>query len=241
MPLPDALRTLHWPGQCELCRRWTRGRLCAECAPPTGASAGRLRCTGCGLRLPADATCTVALRCGTCLAHPLPFHRCLSAVDYVSPWDRLIVAFKYHDALDLAPALARRLGDAIAAERDAAAVPGIDLLLPMPLSAPRLAERGYNQAWELARRIAPRFGLPARADTLTRPLDRAPQAGLDRAARRRNLQGAFAVPNSVPIAGRRLALVDDVLTTGATAAEATQALLAAGAASVEVWVLARTP
>jgi predicted amidophosphoribosyltransferase len=83
--------------------------------------------------------------------------------------------------------------------------------------------------------------VPARADVLVRPLDRAPQAGLDRAARRRNLQGAFAVPHSAAVAGRRLALVDDVLTTGATAAEATQALLAAGAASVEVWALARTP
>jgi ComF family protein len=241
MPWTDALRTMHWPGQCEVCRRWARGRLCADCAPPVRPSVPAMRCTGCGLRLAAPPDTTDAVHCGTCLAHPLPFRRCLCAVDYLPPWDRLIVAFKYHGALDLAPVLAERLGDALDAERGAGAAPVIDLVLPMPLSTQRLAERGYNQAWELARRVARRLAVPARADVLVRPLDRAPQAGLDRAARRRNLQGAFAVPHSAAIAGRRLALVDDVLTTGATAAEATQALLAAGAASVEVWVLARTP
>lgn len=237
MTRPEARRPMHWPGQCELCRRWTQGRLCTDCAPPAQA----LRCASCGLRLQAAAGTPDTLRCGTCLAHPLPFRRCLCAVDYLPPWDRLIVAFKYHGALDLAPALAQRLGDALDAGRGGVAGTRVDLVLPMPLSTTRLAERGYNQAWELARRVARRLGVPARADVLARPLDRAPQAGLDRAARRRNLQGAFAVPHSAALAGRHLALVDDVLTTGATAAEATQALLAAGAASVDVWVLARTP
>lgn len=177
------------------------------------------------------------MRCGACLAHPLPLARCLCAVDYAEPWDRLIVRFKYHGGIDLAPVLADRLAGAIEAQRDAT----VDLIVPMPLAPRRLAERGCNQAWELARRVARRLGQRADPLTLQRMLDRAPQAGLDRAARRRNLQGVFAVPHGAAVAGRHLALVDDVLTTGATVAEAAQTLLAAGAATVQAWVLARTP
>lgn len=217
-----------WPTQCELCRRWQHRRLCLDCAPPGSAP----RCDGCGLRLAG-----AGLRCGACLAHPLPFERCRCAVDYGAPWDGLIVAFKYHGQIDLAQALAERLLDGL--DTEARAWP--DLVLPVPLAPERLAERGYNQAWELARRVASRLHRPASAWLLQRPLARAPQAGLGRAARRRNLQGAFAVRQPAQVAGRRIALVDDVLTTGATAAEATATLQAAGAAAVQVWALARTP
>ena len=217
-----------WPTQCELCRRWQNRRLCLDCAPADTAA----RCDGCGLRL-----AQVGLRCGQCLAHPLPFERCCCAVDYGAPWDGLIGAFKYHGQIDLAAALAARLLDGL----DVQAQTWPELVLPVPLAAERLAERGYNQAWELARRVARRLQLPASALVLQRPLARAPQAGLGRADRRRNLQGAFAVAQPARVAGRRVVLVDDVLTTGATAAEATASLLAAGAAAVQVWALARTP
>lgn len=237
MTRPDARRPMHWPGQCELCRRWTQGRLCTDCAPPAQA----LRCASCGLRLQAAAGTPDTLRCGTCLAHPLPFRRCLCAVDYLPPWDRLIVAFKYHGALDLAPALAQRLGDALDAGRGGVAGTRVDLVLPMPLSTTRLAERGYNQAWELARRVARGQRRPASPRVLQRWLETAPQAGLDRAARQRNLQGAFVVALPQAVAGRHVALVDDVLTTGASVGAAALALRAAGAASVRAWVLARTP
>lgn len=214
------------PGQCEVCRRWQSARLCADCAPQALAH----RCEGCGLRLAA-----AGLRCGACLAHPLPFDACRCAVDYAAPWDRLLIAFKYHGRVELAAALAGRLHLAVADE------PPVDLVLPMPLAPERLAERGYNQAWELARRVAAALQRPADALALERPLARTPQAGLGRAERRRNLQGAFRVARPACVAGRRVALVDDVLTTGATAAEAAQALRAAGAAEVRVWALARTP
>ncbi|WP_233258964.1 ComF family protein [Rubrivivax albus] len=171
------------------------------------------------------------------MAHPLPLQRCHCAVDYRAPWDQLIVQFKYHGAVDLAAALAARLADAVPAA-DAATV---DLVLPIPLSRQRLAQRGYNQAWELARRVARRHRRRADAHLLQRPLERDPQAGLDRAERRRNLRGVFAVPQPQRVAGRHLALVDDVMTTGATLAEAAQTLHDAGAASVQAWVLARTP
>lgn len=175
--------------------------------------------------------------CGACLAHPLPLRHCHCAVDYTPPWDHLIVQFKYRGAVDLADVLSLRLANAVPAA-DASAV---DIVLPMPLSRQRLAERGYNQAWELARRVAHHHRLKAHALALQRPLHRDPQAGLDRAERRRNLRGVFAVPQPSQVAGSHLALVDDVMTTGATLAEAAQALLDAGAASIQAWVLARTP
>jgi ComF family protein len=135
--------------------------------------------------------------------------------------------------------LAQRLHEAVAAAPVAAA----ELVLPVPLSRQRLAERGYNQAWELARRVARLAGLPARADVLLRPLETAHQAALDRAERQRNLRRAFMVDprQRAVLQGRRVALVDDVMTTGTTVREAAAALTRAGAASVQVWVLARTP
>jgi ComF family protein len=230
------------PGQCEFCRRWDRGRFCAACLARHAAP--RPRCARCaaplGLAAPA---------CGACLAAPPPFVRTGCAVDYAFPWDRALHAFKFAAQPELAWPLAALLTRALA-DADALAHPAPDtasaaaeLVLPVPLSAPRLAARGYNQAWELARHVARARGLPARAEVLTRPLDTPAQSALDRAERQRNLRGAFWVPPGYApvIAGRRVALVDDVVTTGATAAEATATLLRAGAAAVEVWALARTP
>lgn len=119
----------------------------------------------------------------------------------------------------------------------------VQLVLPVPLSPARLAERGYNQAWELARRVAVAQGLPARHDALLRLRETPHQVGLGRQARAANMRDAMWVTpeGRAAIAGRQVALVDDVMTTGMTATATTQALLAAGAAGVQVWVLARTP
>jgi ComF family protein len=231
MPLTDVLRQLSLrPGQCEVCRRWCQGALCTACT--TRHAAAVPRCSGCGLRLAAGTP-----RCANCLHEPPPFERCICAVDYGFPWDGLIAAFKYDGRVELADALAERLGTAL--DDDEARWPA--RLMPVPLSARRLAERGYNQSWELARRLAKRTGRPAVAGALARRDDATHQASLGRDARRRNLRGAFRVVRPQQVAGQRIALVDDVLTTGATAAEATRALLAAGASSVHVWALARTP
>jgi ComF family protein len=126
------------------------------------------------------------------------------------------------------------------AELDARAV---DIVLCVPLSQARLAERGYNQAWELARRVARQFHLRADATALQKPVDGAHQAALERSQRIVNLRGAFMVDPARrrSLEGRRVALVDDVMTTGATAREATQALIRAGVGSVVVWTFARTP
>ncbi|MBL8305509.1 MAG: ComF family protein [Rubrivivax sp.] len=219
-------------GQCEVCRQWTLGALCAGCIARHASPVPR--CARCGLRagLPVPA-------CGACLREPPPFERTVCVADYGHPWDLLIGAFKFQQRPELAVPLAERL---LAAVREAA-VPAPELVLPIPLSPGRLAERGYNQAWELARRVAAGLQLRADATLLQRPVDTAHQAGLNRAERQRNLAAAFMVDprRRAEVAGRRIALVDDVMTTGATLREASATLLRGGAAAVQLWVLARTP
>lgn len=155
------------------------------------------------------------------------------------PWNVLIADFKFHDQPELARVLAERLAQAVAHSK----MPAPDIVIPVPLAADRRTERGYNQAWELARRAARLRGVPARADVLLRHQGGAHQAQLKRAERLRNLAGSFKVSPTARAAidGQRVALVDDVLTTGATAEAAARALRSAGAAAVDLWVLARTP
>lgn len=221
-----------WSCQCEVCRQWCTGALCADCVARFAAP--QPRCARCGLRLGVAAP-----TCGACLPDPPPFAHTVCAVDYGFPWDHLVGEFKFQARPELASALAPLLAAAVRR----AALPLPDGVLPMPLAPQRLAQRGYNQAWELARRVAVALRCPARPDWLQRPLDTAPQAELGRAARQRNLRTAFMVdPQHRPgLAGRRVVLVDDVMTTGATVREVAAALLRAGAAAVDVWVLARTP
>jgi ComF family protein len=177
--------------------------------------------------------------CGQCVRHPPPFERAVAAFDYDYPWDGLLAAFKFRAALDLASTLTDQLQEAVAAQ----GMPAPDLLLPTPLSAARLRERGHNQAWEIARRLAQRLALPARCDLLLRIKDTPHQLSLPQAGRAANVRGAFAVEPArrAELRGRTVAVVDDVMTTGATAAEMTRTLLQAGARGVAVWVLARTP
>jgi ComF family protein len=187
--------------------------------------------------------------CVTCLREPPPFERTVCAADYGFPWDRLIADFKFNGRVDLAPMCAERLVAAVNAAANAAveAAGGdgsaVDLVVPIPLSPARMAERGYNQAWELARRVAEGLQRPARADLLLRPADTAHQATLSRQERQRNLAQAFMVDprRRAAVQGLRMAVVDDVMTTGATAREAALALKRAGAREVHLWMLARTP
>jgi ComF family protein len=177
--------------------------------------------------------------CGACLRNPPPFEHTVCAVDYGFPWDHLIAQFKFHGHTALAAPLAQQMLRAV----QASPTPLPQWVLPVPLAPQRLAERGYNQAWELARRLASALHLPAQPAWLLRPLDTAHQADLNRAERQRNLRGAFMVAPAYrqALQGLRVALVDDVMTTGATLNEAAQALLRGGVAAVDVWVLARTP
>jgi ComF family protein len=223
---------LQLPSQCAVCRQWGRSAVCGHCI--SRFAAPQPRCARCGLRL-GVATKT----CGNCLREPPPFAHTVCATDYGFPWSDLISAFKFHGHVELAPALALMLSDAVRA----AAQPFPHIVVPVPLSNSRLEERGYNQAWELARRCSRSLGLEANAQLLMRHLDTAHQVDLTRSERQRNLRNAFMVnpPQRTRLVGQHVALVDDVMTTGATLRECSAALLRAGAATVDVWVLARTP
>jgi ComF family protein len=232
LPLALDPARLRWPGQCEVCHAWDRTSLCQACLARYAAPTPR--CGRCGLRL---GLATPA--CGACLREPPPFAHTVCAVDYGFPWDHLVGEFKFNGHTALAGPLAELIQRAV----QASPAPRPDCVAAHTAGAAALAERGYNQAWELARRVAAALQLPARAQWLLRPLNTAHQAELGRAERQRNLRSAFMVePQHRPaLQGRQVALVDDVMTTGATVAEASRALLRAGAAAVHVWVLARTP
>jgi ComF family protein len=237
-PAPGAPPRGRWPTQCELCRQWTAGNaLCSGC--DTRFASLHARCARCAL-----PTGTPVPRCGGCLgAQEPPFEAAVAAVDYGFPWDGLVQAFKFHGRVELATMLADRLARAVAASTPPATLPAPTLVLPVPLAPARLAERGYNQAWELARRLARLRGLPADDTLLQRPIDTPHQTGQSRAGREANLARSFmAEPRRrAALAGRAVALVDDVMTTGATVAAAAQELRRAGATAVHVWVFARTP
>ena len=177
--------------------------------------------------------------CGACLADPPPFDTCVVALDYAFPWDRLIADFKFNGQVELAAALARRLLQTI--RQDGRPLP--NWVLPVPLAPQRLAERGYNQAWELARRVARALGCRADAQLLLRPLSGPHQVELNLVQRRSNLRGAYLLnpARRLSLHGQHVALVDDVMTSGTTLREAAAALRRAGVARIDAWALARTP
>ena len=217
-------------GQCAVCHAWNRERICAACLRLYVPA--QTRCQRCGLSLASGQAI-----CGRCLSEPPPLAATHIAFDYAFPWDALLQRFKFRAGLELQQALAERLLDAVqSAERP-------DLILPVPLSDKHLRERGYNQAQLLAEPVARGLALPCPNGCLLRVRDSAQQAMLDRAARIKNVKGVFAVDplRVAELRGRHVAVVDDVMTSGATVFEIGRVLLAAGAASVQAWVLARTP
>jgi ComF family protein len=174
--------------------------------------------------------------CGACLKNPPPLDRCLAAVAYAYPWQTLIQDYKFHAEPGLVRSFATLLRAAPWVEP---ALDEADLLLPMPLSATRLKERGYNQALLLARQLEPK---KTRADLLIRIQDTPAQHTLKRAERLTALNHAFAVEPLLASAlkGQRVVLVDDVMTTGASLYTAARVLKAAGASQVTGLVVART-
>lgn len=217
------------PGQCSLCRSWGRGALCRSCL---ALVTRQPRCRRCAIALPQGQTL-----CGACVREPPPFAQAVAALDYAAPWDGLIRHFKFHGQPELATPLSRLLRHAL--DESSSVAPPPDLVLPAPLSDARLRERGFNQSWEIARRLGQRAD-PA---LLLRIRDTPHQADLPLRRRAANVRGSFAVEplRRREVEGRSIALVDDVLTSGATAAEMARTLLDAGATQVQLWVLARTP
>jgi len=212
------LARLVFGGTCFVCRGTARATLCEACDADLPRLAIPL-CPRCALASPAGAVC------GRCLAEPPRYDATLAALAYAFPADVLVHALKFRGELALAPFLASVLRERVAQA---------DCIVPVPLSAQRLRERGYNQAVEIARHLGGRLEI----DACLRERDAPPQAGLDREARRRNVRGAFRCRRS--FAGERVAVVDDVMTTGATLDALAAALKDAGAANVTNWVVCRT-
>jgi ComF family protein len=168
--------------------------------------------------------------CAECSERPPVWARAIVPWAWAFPIDALVTRFKYGGALHYGALLGRLLAEACCGSRP-------DGLVPVPLHGARLAERGFNQAHELARPVARALGVPILPDLCRRPVAAPPQAGLGARQRYRNLDGAFTV---LPGArGLRLAVIDDVLTTGSTVRALASALLDGGASSVEVWAVAR--
>lgn len=191
-------------------------------------------CDGCGA--PFEHHQGPGARCAACLAQPRAFSRARAACLYDDASRDGILQLKHADRLDLAPLYARWISRAA---RDLIAQ--ADAVVPVPAHRWRLLWRRYNQAAEVARPLARLSGLPCLPDSLVRERDTAGQGGRSAAGRRRNVAGAFAVPpgKAAQVAGRRLLLIDDVMTTGATLEACAKALLGAGAARVDVAVIAR--
>lgn len=215
---------------CVLCGARVRGKLlCAACADDLPQLPAE-RCPQCALPSPGG------LLCGACLKKPPRFEHCEAVYRYAFPLDTLIQHCKYASAPELAEpfaeALAQRLVGLPLPKR-----PLPDLIVPMPLHPARLRERGFNQALEIARRLGERLNLPCR-HACRRVRETSPQAGLDLKARKRNLRGAFVCDED--LTGKRIALLDDVMTSGSSLNELAQAAHRAGAVEVSAWVVART-
>jgi len=164
--------------------------------------------------------------------------RVRSALVYEYPLDRIIVGAKFRQRLDFAAALGGLLGDYLCGPAGMLPAEYPDVIVPVPLHRRRLAARGFNQAAEIAAPVAQRFGLPLRLDVCVRVRHTIEQTSLTGHARRRNLVGAFVARRELN--GLRVAVVDDVLTTGSTARAVATAVMEAGARSTQIWTVART-
>ena len=231
--------------QCAVCRSWPARPVCRPCVlrfTPTQA-----RCASCALGLPADLSMgqrTGPAVCGECVRHRPPLDSALAALPYAYPWSTLIAGYKFGEQHGWADFFAAMLLETAGVRPALDALQARDWVLPLPLSAQRLQTRGFNQSWALATALARQSRTLAQTDAqlLLRVRHTRPQSQLKRDARLANVKGAFQVDplRVAELRGRRVILVDDVMTSGASLYTAAQALRDAGAAHITAVVLART-
>lgn len=216
-----------WPSLCMVCHAWPSQPVCEGCVAQFAQP--KARCATCAL--PTDTGI-----CPRCQQSPSVLDACLCAVDYEFPWADCVGRFKFQADPGLARTLANLMRHAPWVEP---ALDAADALMPMPLSVQRLSERGFNQAHELARHLDQNKADP---HTLLRLDGSRHQVGHTRAERQANVLGSFWVaPHRLhQVQGKRLVLIDDVMTTGATLFEAARTLRRAGAAHITGLVFART-
>ena len=202
------------PSRCAVCHAWPSEPVCEACVNRFGQPVAR--CHSCALPVHGGVR-----QCGACVLAPPPLDACITAVSYDYPWSDLISHFKFHSQPGWARSLGRLMRSAPWVEP---ALEQADLVIPMPLSAERLRERGFNQAVELAKQLAPREKMDARL--LLRIRDTPAQHNLNRKQRDLNLKHAFAVAprHAVRLEAARVVILDDVMTSGASLHAAAQAL-----------------
>lgn len=240
---------MRWPlcrltptGCCRLCRQsvWSAAQgICSFCWPTEWLpnALAQACCRRCGL-----PTALPQALCGRCLQKPPPWDALLAVAPYGPPVSLLINQFKFQRRFELAPTLARLLLLRWLAQRRWLALERPDLLLPVPLHWWRHWRRGFNQSSLLAASLAHWLGVAWDGTLLQRVQATVPQQQLPALARRRNLRRAFALApgTEAQLAGRRVVLIDDVVTTGSTVAALSQLLRRAGVAEIHIWTLGRT-
>lgn len=217
---------LFYPAHCLLCDApGARGLdICAACFEDLPWN--RHPCPRCAAPLPPDADVCL---CGNCLKSLPAWDEAKSPLTYAYPLDKLVQRFKFDGDL----ATGRLLGELLAEYLEAGDGEKPDFIVPVPLHATRLKERGFNQAVELARPVSKRLKVPVRLDICERVRATEIQSKLDAMERKKNLKDAFAVKQSVD--GRHVAILDDVVTTGTTAEILAKTLKESGAVRISVW------
>lgn len=211
---------------CVLCGIATNQDLCEPCTihlPQLPAN----HCPTCLWPVPTTEIC------GACLRKPPAFTRTIAALRYTFPIDALIHSLKYQTNLAIAPILANLLIRKITATEMRP-----DVIIPMPLHPIRLRERGFNQAMEISRYISKHMKIVILPDSCSRIRHTLPQTGLPWKVRQKNIREAFSC--QIDLSGKHIALVDDVMTTGATLNELAKVLRKQGATEISNWVIART-
>lgn len=228
-----------FPSQCLLCACSLQGELvCTNCQYDLPHTYGKLLCKQCGLHVE-----SLSHFCGSCLRHPPAFSRSFMPFSYEYPIDTLIHKFKYRANLTCGKLLAQMLAEAVKHRaQDDAGWEMPDLIIPTPLHWQRLWLRGFNQAEILATEVARELQIPSAPKLIQRKHKTPSQKGLSRNERQKNLQHSFIVKETdlKAIQNKRIALVDDVVTTTATVRELSALLIKHGAKDVQVWALART-
>jgi ComF family protein len=234
--IPHGIFTLFFPDDCRVCKRalekWTRVPVCGECLASPAPLVADYFCAVCNTpflnAFPLDEQGV----CAACRSGLRGFDHAASFGMYEGTLRSLIHLFKYSGMKPLARPLAVFLERAVP--------PGehFDAVVPVPLYWRKQWERGFNQAELLARCLAGHRGIPV-WNALRRKRSTETQAGLASAGRRRNVAGAFVVRGNAHLAGKKLLLIDDVMTTGATASACAAALKRGGAGSVSLLTLAR--
>jgi len=225
------------PCSCVLCGAHGPDALCPACHTQFfGADAGHpVRCPVCAEPL---ATGAVPLPCGRCLTQQPAYDATIVAASYAMPLDRLVLELKFGGVLVHARLFAGLLAEAVRA------APGVErpaLLCPVPLGPRRLAERGFNQALEIARPLGRLLDIAVAPRLTERVQETAAQSALRGGARRANVAHAFAVPDRAQVAGRHIGIVDDVMSSGQTLQKLAAVLKRHGAARITNLVFARTP